>query len=309
MTLKAIVAALGGDLYAGGTRASVPAPGHSAHDRSISLLLEGDRLVVHSFGETDWRAARDDLRARGLIDGHGRLVAGALASGRGGLPAPDRRTRTAAARRLWDGAGPVGPGALSRRHLELRAIDRDSAGIGSLRPHPAAPVSAYRSGGPTRPALLAAILSPAGALTAVEVVYLASSGRRDDRLRLPRKTVGVLAPGSAVRLAPAAPTLLVGEGIMTVLSAAEWFGQPAWALLSARNLVAWRPPGAVRSVLIAADRGAPGERAARDLAVALDLRGVAATIALPPSPAEDWNAAAVAERRKGGCGGAPVRRG
>ena len=42
MTLHAIVAALGGDLYSGGTRASIPAPGHSGHDRSVSLWLTGD---------------------------------------------------------------------------------------------------------------------------------------------------------------------------------------------------------------------------------------------------------------------------
>ncbi|WP_257819413.1 hypothetical protein [Phenylobacterium sp. J367] len=39
MSLKPIVQALGGDLYDRGLRANIPAPGHSAADRSVSLLL------------------------------------------------------------------------------------------------------------------------------------------------------------------------------------------------------------------------------------------------------------------------------
>ncbi len=53
MSLRAIVRALGGELYDGGRRANIPAPGHSAGDRSVSLLLQGDRMVVHTFGDHD----------------------------------------------------------------------------------------------------------------------------------------------------------------------------------------------------------------------------------------------------------------
>ena len=61
MSLRPIVNAFGGDLYQGGARASVPAPGHSAEDRSVSLLLEGDRVVVHTFGDGDWKGVLDFL--------------------------------------------------------------------------------------------------------------------------------------------------------------------------------------------------------------------------------------------------------
>lgn len=74
MTLHTIVAALGGDLYHGGSRANIPAPGHSAHDRSISLWLTDGHVIIYSFGAADWRDARDDLRARGFIDTAGRLI-------------------------------------------------------------------------------------------------------------------------------------------------------------------------------------------------------------------------------------------
>lgn len=72
MSLAGIVAALGGELHAGGSVAHVPAPGHSRADRSVSLLLDGDRVVVHGFGASDWREVRDYLRGLGLIDFEGR---------------------------------------------------------------------------------------------------------------------------------------------------------------------------------------------------------------------------------------------
>ena len=92
-----------------------------------------------------------------------------------------------------------------------------------------------------------------------------------------------------MRLDPAAPEMLVAEGVFTALSASEWFGLPAWALMSTRNLRAWIPPAGVRSVLIAADRGKDGEASAARLEGRLRDLGLVATLALPPSPWGDWN--------------------
>jgi putative DNA primase/helicase len=74
--LEAVVAALGGDLWDGGRRANVPAPGHSRRDRSVSLRLVGDRLLIHTFGDGDWRRVREDLVRRGLVGRDGRLGGG-----------------------------------------------------------------------------------------------------------------------------------------------------------------------------------------------------------------------------------------
>jgi hypothetical protein len=292
MSLHAIVAALGGDLYARGLRANVPAPGHRAHDRSVSLRLVDGRVLVHAFNGADWREILDDLRARNLIDDMNRPTGAAGAAGlRPGRPEPSTRERIAAARRLWDEGRPVA-GSLSETHLRVRRVARDAPGADALRHHPAAPVSAYRRGSPTRPALLAGIRNPTGELTAVEITYLDPNGERTRRLRLPRKTIGVIWPGSAVRLDPCGPQLLVGEGVFTVLSASERFGRPGWALMSTRNLRTWRAPNGVRSVWIAADRGQDGERSARELAQALRAAEVEARILLPPRPHGDWNEAA-----------------
>jgi len=300
MTLHVIVAALGGDLYHGGRRANVPAPGHSAGDRSVSLLVSEDRLVIHSFGGADWRAVRDHLADLRLIDVDGRIMGVGRPGPSSSAIRPDRDTRVATARRLWDGAGPLAPGSLSHRYLVGRSVGLDPAGLQDLRHHPDAPVSVFRSGGPARPALVARITDGGGRMTAVELVYLDPNGRRANRLRVPRKTVGVVPPGSAVRLSPPARDLVVGEGVLTVLSASERFGLPGWALMSAHNLSAWVPPQGVGRILIAADRGVAGERAAARLRSRLWSLGVAVSVALPPEPFEDWNAAATTGRKEEG---------
>ena len=74
LSLRDIVAALGGDLYQGGHRPNVPARGHSAADRSVSLLLPDGRLITLGFGAADWRVVRDGLRDACFTDAQGRLT-------------------------------------------------------------------------------------------------------------------------------------------------------------------------------------------------------------------------------------------
>lgn len=306
-SLAAIVRALGGDLYAGGRRANVPGPGHSAADRSVSLALSGRRVLVHCFAGDDWRAVLDELRRRGLVDAQGRLLGGDDAPRTDAPPIDDRpgpRVRRTAALRLWAESRPA-DGTLAERHLRRRHV-RGAIGR-ELRFHPSVPAAVYAGRGPRRPALLTAIRAPAGEIVGVEVTYLAPNGERA-RLAVPRKTIGLCPAGSAVRLAPPEPRLLVAEGVVTALSAGERFGLPAWALLSVRNLAQWAPPAGVEAVLIAADRGAPGEAAAAALRARLAVRGLACAVALPPPAFGDWNEAQAAgwepEEGRGGAGAA-----
>ncbi|WP_447941515.1 DUF7146 domain-containing protein [Brevundimonas mediterranea] len=171
MTLHAIVTALGGDLYQGGHRANVPAPGHSGHDRSVSLLLTDGRLVIHGFGATDWRAMRDDLRRRGFIDDGGRLTGGGHAGST--WPRPDRLARLQAAAHLWESAVPIGVTSAAARHIRSRSV---TGGIASsnLRHHSRAPASVYRPGSAHRPALIARISDGADRLTGVELKVIAA---------------------------------------------------------------------------------------------------------------------------------------
>jgi len=292
MSLRAIVQTLGGELYDRGRRANIPAPGHSAADRSVSLLLDDNRIVVHTFGEGDWRVVLDHLRAHGLIDAHNAplSIAGRLERERPALaPALER---CEVARRLWE-AGRGIAATPSERYCRRRGVARPLPGRDTLRHLAEAPVTVYRPTRYVRPALLAAIHDADGQVTAVEVTYLTSAGFRAQDVRLSRKTVGSPPGGCAIRLDAAAPQMLVAEGMFTALSASEWFSLPAWALMSTRNLRAWSAPEGVRSVLIAADRGKDGEASAEALRRRLRRQGVAATVALPPAPWGDWNEWAV----------------
>jgi hypothetical protein len=287
-SLRPIVRALGGDLYAGGRRANIPAPGHSRADRSVSLWLKNGRVIVHTFGDADWRTVMDELRRLRLVEGDGPAPSGLReATASRGAVDLSTRERQAVAARLWEAGRPIA-GTLSERHLRLRAVTRDLPGL-ALRHGPEVAVAAYREAGYRRPALLAAIQAPDGALSAVEITYLSPNGRRADGLRLPRKTIGVVPAGSAVRLDLAGAEMLVAEGVVTTLSAAERFGLPAWALTSTRNLRTWTPPCGVRAVLVAADRGADGQASAERLRGRLADRGLRVWVELPPLGCGDWN--------------------
>jgi putative DNA primase/helicase len=297
MSLKTIVAVLGGDLYDRGYRANIPAPGHSAADRSVSLMLREGRIIVHTFGDGDWRTVLDHLREHGLVDAHNAPTSVSAGKARAaiGVISTSDVERLAAARRIWEG-GRALKGTASERHCRLRHIDRALPGPEIARHNNETPVSAY---GPTtsgdrlrRPALLVGVTDAQGVFTAVEVTYLTPNGRRAIDLRLSRKTVGPVPPGTAVRIDAAAPEMLVAEGFFTTLSASECFDLPGWALMSTRNLRSWSAPQGVRSVLIAADRGKDGEASAEILRSRLAHQGVRSQVALPPEPHGDWNEAA-----------------
>lgn len=308
-TLSVLAARLGGESYAGGRRALVPAPGHRAADRSVSLRLVEGRVLVHSFGAADWREVLDDLRGRGWIDGQNRLCDGSASAPRLVRLEPTRAERVRAAQALWAAAGPLRADSPAARHCRTRGIEPATRLVDALRAHAATPLSIYRNRGPHLPALLAGVSGPDGALTAVEVTYLDAQGRRSRRARPSRKLVGRLPAGSAVRLAEAAAEMLVAEGVFSALSAMVLFGQPGWALLSASNLRRWRAPEGVRRVLIAGDRGPDGERSARRLEAGLIGAGVAARVVLPPADAGDWNDVLQAEGEEEGRDGAPGAQG
>lgn len=299
MSLHEIVRARGGDLYAGGRRASIPAPGHSRIDRSASLLIgRTGRVVVHSFGSSTAAEILADLRACGLIDRAGFPSGQTCAT----PPAPVL-SDTAKVRRaldLWGEGVPVG-GTLSERYLcHWRGIGRSLRDIAALRHHPHCPVAVYDEASRLHcPALMARIETATGRLSAIEVTYLDSQGRRNAALRLSRKTVGRVPDGAAVKLDPWSSHVVVGEGVITTLSATEILDLPGAALLGAGNLRRWRPPPGVSRVTIAADRGRPGEGAAGVLAEDLVGAGVEAEVVLPDWPWEDFNRMALAGRDQG----------
>ena len=122
----------------------------------------------------------------------------------------------AAARRLWGACRPLGG---TRAEAYLRARGLDACRFPSLRFHPAL---AYRDDASWRrfPALVAAVTSPGGTLEGVLRTWLHPDRPAKAPVAQPRKALGRV-HGHAVRFgAPAGDgaTLLVGEGIETVLS-------------------------------------------------------------------------------------------
>ncbi len=289
MSLKDIVDVLGGEVHRGGNRAHIPAPGHSTDDRSVSLLLQNNRLIIHSFTDGgDWRAIRDDLRERGFINAAGELV-GAVGNSHGyHAPEVTKVEKQAVARRIWELGRPTA-GTLSERHARIRGIGRPLPGPDVVRHVQDCPLAIYDQGTRTKPAMVTAIRTPDGDLTAIEITYLAPNGQREDRLRIARKMVGPIPQGSAVRIDPVTTEMAIGEGYFTSLSASERFSLPTWAALSTAIMRNFVPPVGVRSVLVAGDNGPDGTRTAHLLVDRIRERGLKAWAEFPPIDIDDFN--------------------
>ena len=107
----------------------------------------------------------------------------------------------------------------------------------------------------------------------------------------PRKMLGTMPPGAAVRLAPHAADLGIAEGIETALSASAIFRVPCWAALTADLLAKWTPPARVTTVRVFADNDVSntGQAAAYELARRLRSLGVKTVGEIPEYQGEDWN--------------------
>ena len=226
-----------------------------------------------------------------IASGAGSLRA-ALAEARAFLAMPtatladasDSYDRMEAARRLWRRCRAI-DGTHAEAYLRARAIHR--CRFPALRFHPAL---FYRDGGGMRrlPALVAAVTAADGAVTGVHRTWLDPSRPAKAPVARPRKALGRV-HGLAVRFgAPAPATLLVGEGIETVLSIVTAMPDTvAAAALSAGSLGAFAPPAGLARLVIARDNDPDGERAAERLARRCARAGVAALVIVPEG--EDFN--------------------
>lgn len=200
------------------------------------------------------------------------------------------------AKRLYQTARPIA-GTLGEAYLLSRAIDPSV--LEGLR---------FRSGlknvevGRELPAIVARIssLHSPSDVRAVQRIWLDGNGQKA-KVMTPRKTVAS-APGCAVVLQRFGDTVLVGEGIETVASAAMALGVPGVATLGTANMVRLAIPAQVGHVVIAHDRddSGAGLRAATALAQRLWAEGRKVYLAPPPGRFNDWNDAAQATSVGGG---------
>ena len=191
---------------------------------------------------------------------------------------PDSYDRTEAACRLWQRCRAI-DGTHAEAYLRARAIHR--CRFPALRFHPAL---FYRDGGGMRrlPALVAAVTGADSAVSGVHRTWLDPSHPAKAPVARPRKALGRV-HGMAVRFGnPAPSTLLVGEGIETVLSLVTAMPDTvAAAALSAGSLGAFAPPAGLQRLVIARDNDPDGERAAERLVRRCARAGVAALTIVP----------------------------
>jgi len=133
LNARAVAAALGGEAH--GNRVLAPGPGHSKHDRSLSVAVDPDApggFVVHSFAGDDWRECRDYVRERlGLADF---TPAGPRPSPIIAAP-PQDRARVERAGILWGEARPI-EGTPAEAYLASRGLSYQGE---ALRWHPSCP--------------------------------------------------------------------------------------------------------------------------------------------------------------------------
>ncbi len=215
----------------------------------------------------------------------------------GNLPPPKRPKRewmpaAAALRDLYVASRPITDGDPVARYMAGRGIDIMALAPRSLRFHPELK---HRAGG-RHPGILAVYSDASGKGATIHRTYLTHDGRKAD-LDPPRMFwPGSIAQGGAIRLAPAAATLGIAEGIETALKAMARFGHPVWATTAEILLQRWRPPPKTERVVIYGDndRNFIGQRAAYTLAVRLvedavkDKVDLAVEVRIPRDEGLDW---------------------
>jgi hypothetical protein len=140
------------------------------------------------------------------------------------------------------------------------------------------------------PAMIAAVQAPDRRIVAVQRIWVDPRSYR----RFARGNVGSLGRG-AVRLAAAAETLGLAEGVETALAAMQIHNVPVWATLGMRmHTVA--VPDTVSKLLLFADNGQPGHEEADRATDRYVREGREVLSFFPPAGLGDWADVTAAER-------------
>jgi putative DNA primase/helicase len=291
----AIARALGGEVI-GRHRVLAPGPGHSARDRSLSVSISPtapNGILVGSFAGDDWRACREHVLSRLGIREERRSIRWSPRPPKLPVqPAAGRnedRGRIQCAVSIFDEAEDV-RGTPAWAYLEGRGIDLGqlSDRIGeALRWHPTCPWESGRHG-----CMIGLYTDP---LTS-EARAIHRTAITPDGEKVGRKALGPKA-GCVIRLWPADSSLVVGEGIETVLSAATHLThrgnplQPAWASGDAGNLEALPVIEGVKmlTLLVDRDESGRGQRAAEKTARQWKAAGRDVIRLIPREIGSDFN--------------------
>ena len=194
-----------------------------------------------------------------------------------------------AAARYFATAKPIERGDLADRYLRSRGVALEQYPA-ALRLHPALRHSESQQ---MWPCLVAKVTARDGRLTTLHRTFLDQQSADKAPIEPVRKLLGPMRGGAVRLFDPGGDTLLVGEGVETVLSAlvlSAW-SYTGWAAISTSGLVSLHVPDRFRRVVIAADNDANGAglRAAKTLAKRLRAAGRRVDICPPPKIGIDWN--------------------
>lgn len=273
-------------------RGDCPACGYSG----ALVLGEGEhgRALLWCANCRDSGGILNSLKTRGLWDGHGHRADASEPTAIERMAERDRQRREKAARmselaaRDWRASEPI-TGTVGERYLrEVRCIRGELPG--SIRFSSAA---LHSETGQRLPAIICGVTRwPGRAVVSTHRTFILADGSGKAAVTPARKTLGPVA-GAAIRLAPAAPSMALAEGLETALSVRDATGMPIWAAMFANNIPALALPELplARDIIIAGDNdeSGTGQRAAEAAAERWTRQGRRVRIAVPPEPGTDFN--------------------
>lgn len=195
-----------------------------------------------------------------------------------------------ACKRIWLESVPVNVGDPVHLYLANRLGEVVKVDPSVIRYHPA---MRYRKdageGWETHPAMIARVQALDGSGTALWRTFLTADGRKAN-VASPKKGIGSMPDGSAVRLSAHSDTLGIAEGIETALCASKRFGVPVWSATCLNRLEAWIPPNGVKKVWVFGDNDthSGGQIAAWRLCERLLKSGIEVIVRIPDAPGTDW---------------------
>ena len=263
MNLSSVAHALGGSVT-GRNRVSCPGPGHSARDRSLSVLFDPGApggFVVMSHAGDDALRCKDFVRARLGMPVSDQVAAPAPA----GLEAD--RERSARALSLWHaGASPAGtPVESYLRSRNVKISHQRPSDV--IRWHPDCPFGGDRVG--CMVALVRDIVTDEP--RAIQRTALDDYGRKlSDLGSNGRLTLGPVGNGAVKFTAHEDVTaaVAIGEGLETCLSARnvpDLAALAIWALLSAGQVARFPVLGGIETLWLVVDHDRAGIEASRDV--------------------------------------------
>lgn len=283
ISVREAAQALGGDV-AGSHAILCPGPGHSAHDRSLSVSFLGDgAFLVHSHAGDSWQACRDHVKAK--LD-----LAEEPSRRREVPPVLTKEAMTEAAlevtmHALLQRTAPL-KGTMAESYLRNRGLDPDLASPEALRFLPAK--------GRYEPAMVAVVTDFCDAARVLSLQYtpLKPDGTRGDR----RFRRGAPIGGGVIRLvddAEVTTELGLAEGaetglaVMTAMKREGRMVRPVWSALNAGNMGKLPVVAGIDRLTIYVDADDAGRKGGGNLAANWHAAGRDVFIAAPPSG--DWN--------------------